>query len=205
MTTKTAHAIAPDLVTVAEYRRLVRDGEKADLIDGVIYMASPDSRRHDRIQGFTRALVEGYAKAKSLGEVFGSRFGFEVSDFDEPEPDVAFVSRGRLHLVHEVGMKGGPDIAVEIVSRESRHRDYEDKKRLYEEAGTQEYWIIDPLQNRVEFYRLAEGRYDLVPLEQNRIFRSTALEGFWLDIEWLLADPPPNAHEKLQEVLRGSL
>ena len=54
---------------------------------------------------------------------------------------------------------------MEIVSRDSRHRDYFEKKQLYQEAGTLEYWIVDPLQNRVEFYRLVEGRYELVPLE----------------------------------------
>ena len=30
---------------------------------------------------------------------------------------------------------------------------------------------------------LIDGRYDLAPLEQNRIFRSDVLEGFWLDVE----------------------
>ncbi len=37
--------LAQDLVTVEDFFRLVPDGQKADLIDGVIYMASPDSLR----------------------------------------------------------------------------------------------------------------------------------------------------------------
>ena len=88
-------------------------------------------------------------------------------------------------------MVGGPDIAVEIVSRESRQRDYGEKKQLYADAGVSEYWIVDPLQRRVEFHRLHAGRYEPVPLEQNRIFRSVVLEGFWLDVEWLLTEPLP--------------
>jgi Uma2 family endonuclease len=102
-------------------------------------------------------------------------------------------------------MNGGPDIAVEIVSRESHHRDYVKKKQLYQDAGVLEYWLIDPLQRRVEFYCLHENRYELMPLERNRIFRSTALEGFWLDVEWLFAEPLPKSYEKLQEILNGNL
>ena len=190
-----------DLVTVEEFYCLVPDGQKADLIDGVIYMASPDTRRSDRLGGFIKFLMQGYAAVQGLGEVYGSRFAFELSQFRAPEPDAAFVRTERLHLVSERRMVGGPDIAVEIVSRESRQRDYGEKKQLYAEAGVSEYWIIDPLQRRVEFHRLRAGRYEPVPLEQNRIFRSAVLEGFWLDVEWLLAEPLPNEYQKLQEML----
>ncbi len=160
-----------DLVTVEEFYCLVPDGQKADLIDGVIYMASPDTRRSDRLGGFIKFLMQGYAAVQGLGEVYGSRFAFELSQFRAPEPDAAFVGTERLHLVSERRMVGGPDIAVEIVSRESRQRDYGEKKQLYADAGVSEYWIIDPLQRRVEFHRLRAGRYEPVPLEQNRIFQ----------------------------------
>jgi Uma2 family endonuclease len=179
----------------------VPDGQKADLIDGVIYMASPDTRRHDLLEGLLKFLLQGYAAARGLGEVYGSRFAFELSALRAPEPDVAFVRSERLHLVDERRMAGGPDIAVEVVSRDSRQRDYGEKKQLYAEAGVAEYWIVDPLQQRVEFHRLNAGRYELIPLEHNRIFRSTVCTGFWLDVEWLLAEPLPNAYEKLQEIL----
>ena len=192
-----------DMVTVDDFFALVPDGQKADLIDGVIYMASPDSKRNDRLGGFIKFLVQGFAAVRGLGEVFGSRFAFELSQTRAPEPDIAFVSSSRLHLVEETRMKGAPDIAVEIVARESRTRDYFDKKNLYESAGVFEYWIIDPLQHRAEFYRLTDGRYHLVPLEQNRIFHSEILEGFWLDVEWLFADKLPNEFEKLQEILNS--
>ena len=112
-----------DLVTVEEFYCLVPDGQKADLIDGVIYMASPDTRRSDRLGGFIKFLMQGYAAVQGLGEVYGSRFAFELSQFRAPEPDAAFVRTERLHLVSERRMVGGPDIAVEIVSRESRQRD----------------------------------------------------------------------------------
>ena len=192
-----------DIVTVDDFFALVPDGQKADLIDGVIHMASPDSTQNDQLEGFIRFLVQGYARVKRAGKVFGSRFAFELSDVRAPEPDIAFVATARLHMVKETRMKGAPDIAVEIVARESRTRDYLEKKNLYEAAGVLEYWIIDPLQRRAEFYRLADGRYHLAQREQNRIFRSDVLEGFWLDVEWLFPEDLPNEFEKLQEILKS--
>jgi len=130
--------VEEDLVTADEFFALVPDGQKADLIDGVIHMASPDTRRNDQLAGFLRILLQLSAEVRGLGKVFGSRFAFQLTETRAPEPDVAFVSNQRLHLVEEKKMMGGPDVAVEIVSRDSRQRDYFDKKQLYEAAGTPE-------------------------------------------------------------------
>jgi hypothetical protein len=42
-----------------------------------------------------------------------------------------------------------------------------------------------------------------VALERNRIFRSEALPGFWLDVTWLFAKPLPNDWDCLQQILAG--
>jgi hypothetical protein len=106
---------------------------------------------------------------------------------------VGYVRPERAHLVHDNEMDGGPDIAVEIISRDSRQRDYGEKRGLYQDAGVTEYWIIDPLQSRVEFLTLHEGCYRFVPLENNRIFRCGVIPAFWLDVNWLLSTPLPSA------------
>src|SRR5437773_9356811 len=139
------------LVTVREFFRLVPDGQKADLLDGIIYRSPADSRRSNSLTGFLEFLLRGYNDAKSLGwEVFVNRFAFKLSTYRAPEPDVAYVRAGRAHLIGEMAMKGGPDIAVEVVSRESRNRDYGSKKLIYEKSGVREYWIIDPLKKHSE-------------------------------------------------------
>ncbi|NUQ65054.1 MAG: Uma2 family endonuclease [Pirellulales bacterium] len=194
-----------DLVTVDEFYRLVPDGQKADLIDGVIHMASPDTLRANELTGFVYWLLQGFVGAHQPGgKVLVNRYAFELTEIRAPEPDVAYVRPERAHLATQRGMRGGPDIAVEIVSRESRHRDYHEKRQLYQDAGVSEYWIVDPIQQRVEFLVLEQGRYELAPLEQNRVFRSRALPGFWIDVDWLLADPLPNGSECLQSILTAT-
>jgi Uma2 family endonuclease len=158
-------------ITVREFYHLVADGQKADLIDGVIYIASPDKPDASDLTGFVDFLVRGYNDARRLGgRVFVSRAAFRLSRFRAPEPDVAFVRKGRRHLIAKREIKGGPDAAVEIVSHDSRQRDYVDKKRIYQAAGVTEYWIIDAMKKRVEFHKRhapagsLEGRPHL-PLE----------------------------------------
>lgn len=194
--------VADDRVTVEDFYQLVPDGQKADLIDGVIYVASPDSLRANELTGFVYRLLQDFAEARCpAGKVFFSRYACRLGEFSAPEPDVGYVGPERADLAEPGGLRGAPDIAVEVVSRESRRRDYEEKRRLYEEAGVAEYWIIDPIQDRVEFLVLEEGRYALAPLEANRIFRSRALGGFCIDVEWLLADPLPPAARCVQAIL----
>ncbi len=197
-----APELASDLLTFDDFCAIVKDGEKADLLDGVIYMASPDSRRANRITSFLNSLLEQFVAARRIGgEVYVNRFAFQLDEMNGPEPDVAWVAEDRLHLVSDGRMHGAPSVAVEVVSRDSRQRDWVDKRTKYEGAGVEEYWIIDPIQNRTEFLRLQGGFYDIVPLEENRIFRSRAINGFWLNIEWLLSFPLPNVYECLQQLL----
>jgi Uma2 family endonuclease len=194
---------AADLVTVSQFYRLVPDGQKADLLNGVIYMASPESLGSNDRVGFLSFLLRGYNDAKQVGgRVLVSRYSFRLGKYQAPEPDVAYVRPERVPLLTEREMKGGPDAAAEVVSRDSRSRDYRLKKRIYEKAGVAEYWIIDPLKNHAEFHRLRDGKYELVPLEGGHIFRSEVLPGFWLDVNWLFAQPLPNAYDCLQQLLQ---
>jgi len=191
-----------DLVDYETYRARVEDGQKADLIDGIIYMASPDTRLSNTLNVFVASLIDGFTAAKNIdGFTFMSRFSCKISQFRAPEPDVGYVRPERVHLVEERHMLGGPDIAVEIVSRDSRRRDNVEKRQLYQDASVAEYWIIDPLKSRVEFLGLKDGQYEVLPLERDRIFRSEVIPGFWLDVSWLLEKPVPRAYRCLQEIL----
>ena len=54
---------------------------------------------------------------------------------------------------------GPPDWVVEVISPSTRHRDAFTKRHLYEKYGVGEYWLVDPELERIEVYRLRNGRY----------------------------------------------
>lgn len=193
----------PQDVTVDEFWDLVADGQKADLIDGVIYMASPDSRPNNLLTNFILFLLDGYVSERELGEVYAQRFAFVLSDRRAPEPDVAYVSTARLDIVDRTRARGGPDIAVEVTAEESRERDTVDKRRLYGEAGVREYWLTDAARGTAEFNVLFGNAYQPAALIEGHFFRSEALPGFWLDVDWLFQCPLPNKNSCLTEILAG--
>src|SRR5581483_11004194 len=132
-----------------EFCKIIRDGQKADLLDGVIYMASPDSFPANELFLWLARLIGDFVEAGALGNVYGSRAAFWLTKTTSPEPDIAFVRNDRLHLRQRGYFDGAPDLAVEIVSPDSVERDYEDKRLAYEKAGVEEYWIIDPLKETI--------------------------------------------------------
>ena len=85
--------------TFDDFCLLVQDGQKADLIDGVIYMASPDNNDANRLCGWLLTLMDMFVEANDLGEMFFSRSAFRLDAGNSPEPDIAFVRKERLHLV----------------------------------------------------------------------------------------------------------
>ena len=90
---------------------------------------------------------------------------------------------------------------MEIVSRESFNRDRKDKYREYQAAGVREYWLVDPDHRRAEFFRLgADGQYHPAPPDDQGIFHSEALPGFWLKTDWLWQDPLPDEVDVLREL-----
>src|SRR5262249_42870057 len=86
-------------VTYEEFRYLVKDGQKADLIDGVIYMASPDNTDAIELNTWLSRLLADFADEHDLGKVYVSRVACRFEETQAPEPDLLFVRKDRLHIV----------------------------------------------------------------------------------------------------------
>lgn len=193
-----------DLVTFEEFCQVIQDGQKADLIDGVVYMASPDTDPANDLNGLLWSLLRMFDSARQLGgEVRGSRFACFMDAMNAPEPDVIYISGARKHLIQRLGFQGGPDVVIEIVSRDSRHRDYHLKRDLYEDAGVTEYWIVDPRERMFTALHLENEKFVEMPVSSDGVFRSQAIAGFWLRVNWLFESPLPDDYTVLQTILAG--
>src|ERR1043166_7792342 len=110
--------------TFEQFCDRIPEGLKADLIEGVIHVASPDNVLHFRINSWFDYVLRRFLKERKIGgELFGYRIAFRMDDENGPEPDLAFVSDDRLHLVRKTFVKGPPDWALKIVSPTSVDRD----------------------------------------------------------------------------------
>jgi Uma2 family endonuclease len=189
--------------TVDDYFRLLPKGEKGSLIDGVIFRDGPVSVLEDQLLWFLKCLLRGFASAGPDGKVLGPRFTYVLRRHTCVEPDIAYISPWRLHILKRDRAIGPPDIAVEVISDETRYVDIELKTPVYARAGVHEYWIVDPTSNQAQFFQLQTSGFVAMPLSGEFCFRSSVLPGFWLDTRWLLADPLPDEFECLERVLAG--
>jgi Uma2 family endonuclease len=187
--------------TFEDFCFLLKDGQKGDLIDGVIYMASPDNMDANSLCVWLLGLMDLFVEANDLGRMFVNRAAFRLDDANSPEPDIAFVRKGRLHLIRRGFMKGPPDLAVEIVSPESVERDYETKRRQYQRAGVPEYWLVDEIEQKVLLLRLAANRRYREVRPRRGVLRSEVMDGFWLRPEWLWQEPRPKKIDVLNQLL----
>lgn len=204
---RTTRAFAPSPTrryTFSEFCERVDDGQKADLIDGAIYVASPDNLDAGDLFLWLGFVMGGYVEERNLGKLFGSRIAFRLSDYNAPEPDLAFVLEKRLHLSRRGFFQGWPDFAIEIVSPDSVHRDYFAKLKLYEKYNVREYWIVDEIKQAVTVYRLnRQGKYREVPV-RGGVLRSKVVKGFWLKTEWLWGEARPTRRFALEQLLAAT-
>jgi Uma2 family endonuclease len=194
-----ARSVRQDDCTFEDFVDLVADGQKADLLDGVIYMASPDNTVANRLNVWLAAIMSSFVEVKDLGTIYVLRVAYRIGRKRGPEPDIGFVPRALEATRRRGFIDSPPRLAVEIVSPDSVQRDYVDKRAIYEQARVAEYWIIDPDERKATFLVLRGGRYKKVS-PVNHIYSSKAIPGLRLDVRWLWSDSRPPAYRVLQQL-----
>jgi len=192
----------PPRMTEEEFEAwaFAQEGVRAEWVDGEVIVMSPVTRQDDSLRNWLARLLGDYVEERKLGEVRGPefmvRFGKQRS---RRLPDILFVSAARKHLVHRTYLEGAPDLSIEVVSHDSRVRDWQDKFAEYEKAGVREYWIVDPLAERVEAYRLAQGKFQRMAETDGKL-ASGVIPGLFIKTAWLWDENRPSVISALREL-----
>ncbi len=149
----------PALLTYEDYFRIPEDGNRYEVIDGVLTMCPSPVLRHQRISNNVSYQLTLWAKQTTRGSVWCAPLDVLLSDQDIVQPDILYVADVRASILREKYVQGAPDLIVEILSEGSRRHDEVVKRELYEAHGVTEYWIVDPVLETIKVYRLEEERY----------------------------------------------
>lgn len=129
------------------------DGKRAELIEGKIYYMAPPNTKHQTLVMDLSYQIKDYIK-RNNGEcnVFPAPFAVFLNDNDRNyvEPDISVICD--KNKITDKGCNGAPDWVIEIVSLSSRPMDYFTKLFKYRTSGVREYWIADPIKQRVTVY-----------------------------------------------------
>jgi Putative restriction endonuclease len=176
---------------------------RAELIGGIVYMASPQKFRHGFHQVSLIHWLAVYEDA-TPGTATHSNSSQILGPESEPQPDAAlFVAPefgGRVQLDKDDYLIGAPDWLGEI-SSSTESIELHAKKADYESAGVREYVVVALRRKEVFWFVSHRGKFKKLPLDKDGICRSQVFPGLWLDPAALLR----RDHKRLLAVLRDGL
>lgn len=171
-------------LTADEYLALPEDGKQYELVDGVVVMSPSATPRHQLVALSILKQLVNHADERGLGLVLYEtdvRLPVGAGRRDVVyRPEIIFLLAARASQVRS-RIEIAPDVVVEVVSPDSRSLDTETKFTDYERAGVQEYWLIDPEKDSINFYRLTDAHFVEVP-PTGEFYDSAVVPGFRLDL-----------------------
>lgn len=129
------------------------EGERAELLNGEMFMMSSPTTTHQDIVGWLYTEIRKHIQSRGgKCKVFPAPFAVFLKNDSSSyvEPDITVIcDRSKLD---ERGCHGIPDWVIEVVSQSSREMDYCRKAEAYSSAGVREYWIVDAEKETVLVY-----------------------------------------------------
>jgi len=161
---------------------------KWEFIQGEVIMHSPALNRHLAASQRLYDLLSAYARVHHLGLVRHEKAmtSFPRNDY---ESGVMFFGPAKSALMDPDTLKFPvPDFIAEVLSPSTEARDRGIKFRDYALHGVAEYWIIDPVAEAVESYRLGDSIYTPVDAQATGTLSSDVIPGFEIPVRALFDD-----------------
>ncbi|MCF6093733.1 Uma2 family endonuclease [Microaerobacter geothermalis] len=141
-----------------EIKQSEAEFERWERIDGVVYdMTPPPSSDHQKVVSRLQGEFYAYLKGKTC-QSFVAPFAVyldETENGNYVEPDITIICDPSK--IHKKGCIGVPDMVVEVLSPSTAAKDKRTKLKRYRLSGVKEYWIIDPVNQYLEVYKLSEN------------------------------------------------
>ena len=148
--------------TAEEVRRFPDDGLRYEVIRGELFVSPAPGTSHQRaVRDVCRRLQE-YLETNDAGEALPAPFEVEFAGDSAVQPDVIVILEAQRPRLSRKRLTGAPAVAIEIISYTSKRTDRLQKRRLYQDEGVSEYWIVDLELRSVERWRPADTEPEVV-------------------------------------------
>jgi Uma2 family endonuclease len=182
--------ISGDRLTQREFHEIYSRMPKhvrAELIGGIVYVASPMKRAHGRNQGPLLTVLQMY-ESRTPGVECGLSTTFIMDEDNEPQPDLSLIVNpeyGGQCLEDDHGyFNGAPEFVCEV-SDSTRSTDLNAKRREYQSAGVLDYLVLNLRDERLHWYDFA--RNEELQAGEDGILRIRAFPGLWIHGPALIA------------------
>ena len=146
--------------TYAKYAAIPDDGNRYEIVDGVLYMTPAPNLGHQGSVIRFSSFLFSHVELSGLGRVFPAPCDVELAPRIVVEPDVIVVLNANAGIMTPSRIIGAPDLVIEVASPGTAGFDRRTKQDAYASAGVPEYWIADPSARTVEVLQLAGSAYE---------------------------------------------
>ena len=181
-------ALLTKRLTYSDYVQLTPpDSGQYQLIQGeLVTMTSPNTRHQSIILNISYHL-QSFLHKNGLGKLFLSPMDVVMGEGEVYQPDILFILESNQKIIEDTKINGIPDMIVEVLSPSNAYYDLVVKKKIYEQCGVKEYWIVDPLQNTLDLYVLHNNKFEhKIQIEKKGKIPSEIFPGLDLDLETIL-------------------
>jgi Uma2 family endonuclease len=126
------------------WEQLPDDGNRYEVIDGVLYMTTAPSNFHQWIIQRLIRFVGIPAEDTDLAYSAIAPIGLLMPGCDPVQPDFLLIRKEHAGIIVDRRIRGVPDLIVEVLSPSNPEQDTEIKRSVYARAGLPEYWIVRP-------------------------------------------------------------
>ena len=167
----------------------------AELIEGIVYMASPVSHQpHGRPHTHVSYWLVHYARF-TPGVDTGDNSTTRLDLGNAPQPDLLLripeAAGGTSVLADDDYIDGPPELVVEVAAS-TASVDLNQKYAAYLRNGVAEYLVWRTRDRALDWFVLEDGEYQrLTPDPADGLLKSRAFPGLWLDADALLAGNLP--------------
>ena len=166
------------------------DIKKAELIAGVVYVASPVRTFEHADPHALLVTILGAYRIVTPGVLLSDNGTYRCPDGSTVQPDVTLrystAHGGTSRLDREHYLAGVPELCAEVAGS-SKGYDLFEKKALYERLGVREYIVWQTEDERIDWWVLRGGAYLALPADEHGKIASEVFPGLALDLPALLA------------------
>ncbi len=154
--------------------------KKAELIEGVVFVASPVYLPHSYFHGRITTWAGVYEGLTPI-VMFADNLSVRLDLDNEVQPDVAlWYIDGQATAPENTYLEGAPDLVIEVAASTAQY-DLHSKKNVYRRrTGVREYVVLIVNEKRTEWSVAQEGKFvEVVP--ENDVYKSQVFPGLWFD------------------------
>jgi Uma2 family endonuclease len=179
-----------DVMSRADFHRvyeLAGPDIRAELIQGVVFVASPVGGWHASYHGVLATLLGTY-HLRTAGTQMCCDATVLLAADNEVQPDLLLrilpECGGKSRLSSDGYLEGPPEFVVEV-AHSSRSMDLNTKHRIYRDHGVAEYLVASISEGRLRWFDLRTDAE--LPLPDDGIIRVCSFPGLWIPSEAFFA------------------